>query len=240
MIKSKTSIEGNYRHVRERVQRAAESVGRNPDDVKIIVVTKGHPIEKIQELLDINVNEFGENRVDEALLKVETFANNNRVQWHMIGHIQSRKAPVVSQHFNLVHSVDRIKIAQKLDQHARQANRVLPVFLQFNTSGEQTKSGWQATDESNWEMLADQISLIFSLQNLAVRGLMTMAPYHSNPEKSRPFFDRLRRLKEFFRASYPHTNLTELSMGMSGDYEIAVAEGATHLRIGTAILGAKN
>jgi hypothetical protein len=157
----------------------------------------------------------------------------------MIGHVQSRKARQVCEHFNLIHSLDRIKLANKLDRFAKEFQRVLPVLLQFNVSGEETKSGWAAYNEAGWSELLPEMENIIQMKNLEVRGLMTMAPFSQNPEEARPFFVKLRKLRDFLAKKFPETSWDELSMGMSGDYEVGVQEGATIVRIGTAIVESK-
>ena len=230
------TIQNNYRRVRENIEKAAHSVGRDPCSVKLLVVTKGQPIEKIQAVLSAGGNFFGENYVEEATSKIKTLADQ-QIEWHMIGHVQSRKARLVSEYFDYVHSLDSYKLARRLDNFSRENNRVLPVFLECNVSQEESKFGWSAWDEDRWPEFADEISSIMELPNITVRGLMTMPPYDPDPEKSRPYFVKLRRLQDLLMGKFPQTNFSELSMGMSGDYHIAVQEGATIVRVGTAIVG---
>ena len=157
----------------------------------------------------------------------------------MIGHLQSRKAELVCEHFNYLHSLDRLKLANRLNRFAAEKGVILPVLLQFNMSGEITKSGWQAVDESRWKDLVSELSSILQLPNLSVKGLMTMAPYGSDPEEARPVFVALRRLRDYLAEQFPQATWQELSMGMSSDYKVAVQEGATLLRVGSAILGTR-
>jgi pyridoxal phosphate enzyme (YggS family) len=237
MAESREKIKENYHIVLERIQRAAESVGRNPGDVNLIVVTKGHSIEVLHMLIEMGVLQIGENRVEEALLKMKTLPPQTGVQWHMIGHVQSRKAKQVCEHFYYLHALDRMKLAQRLDRYSNEMGRVFPAILQFNVSGEGTKSGWLANDENEWNNLLPEVGTILELHNLEVQGLMTMAPYSLNPEDSRPFFVRLAKLREFLASQFPSVKWDQLSMGMSSDYEVGIQEGATFVRIGTAILG---
>jgi pyridoxal phosphate enzyme (YggS family) len=155
----------------------------------------------------------------------------------MIGHLQSRKAPIVAEHFDMLQSLDRRDLAEKLQTRAAGFGRRLPVLLEFNTGGEESKSGWNAVDENNWPHLLEDVRQIAALPNLELRGLMTMPPLFETPEEARPFFVRLRRLRDFIQSQIAEVDLRELSMGTSADYEIAVQEGATLVRIGTAILG---
>jgi pyridoxal phosphate enzyme (YggS family) len=155
----------------------------------------------------------------------------------MIGHVQSRKASLVAQHFDLVHSLDSLRLAQRLDKSAKEAGRRLPVLLEFNVSGEQSKHGWQAAEDGRWEDLMAEIHLITTLGNLHIRGLMTMPPLSTDPEEARSHFQRLRRLQAFLRKRAPEAEWDELSMGTSADFAVAVEEGATLVRVGQAILG---
>jgi hypothetical protein len=153
--------------------------------------------------------------------------------------VQSRKARLIADHFALLHSLDSLKLAQRLDRFALEQNRILPVLLEFNVGGEENKSGWDASDESKWEIFLPAIKSLLDLPNLRVRGLMTMPPLGTDPEDSRRFFLRLRLLRDHLASAYPQTDWRELSMGTSADYLVAVEEGATLVRVGTAIVGAR-
>jgi len=155
----------------------------------------------------------------------------------MIGAIQQGKEKEIAAKFMEVHSLESIKTANKLDEFAKLYERTLPVYLEFNVSGEETKHGWGAWNEKQWLGLIPELSEILDLSNIYVKGLMTMAPYSVKPQNARPYFQRLRHLRDFLAREFPHSNLNGLSMGMSGDYEIAIEEGATILRIGSALVG---
>ncbi len=157
----------------------------------------------------------------------------------MIGHVQSRKARLVADHFELLHSLDSLKLAQRLNRFAAERNRVLPVLLEFNVGGEESKSGWDASNESQWERLLPELNLLLDLPNLGVRGLMTMPPLEADPDQARRFFQRLRLLRDQLASHFPQADWRELSMGTSADYAVAVEEGATLVRVGTAIVGAR-
>ncbi|MHB8777795.1 MAG: YggS family pyridoxal phosphate-dependent enzyme, partial [Anaerolineales bacterium] len=159
--------------------------------------------------------------------------------WHMIGHVQSRKAQLLAMNFNFLHSLDNLKLAKRLDRYCGEAGRNLPVLLEFNVGGEESKGGWLAWDETRWPELLAELAEIPALPNLKVRGLMTMPPLGENAEFSRPFFRKLKRLQEYLSTQFPQVDLSELSMGTSFDYEVAVEEGATFVRVGTAIVGAR-
>lgn len=232
-----TTIAERYSRVQERIARAALCAGREPDEIRLVTVTKGQPVEKIRQVIAAGGRLLGENYVEEALPKMEAIGNLPGLAWHMVGHVQSRKAQEVSQAFAMVHSLDSARLAARLERFAAEKGRKLPVLLECNVSGEASKFGWPAWDESRWGELAGQLAPLASLPNLSVGGLMTMAPFFDRPEQARPYFARLRRLCEFLQNQLPGLLGAELSMGMSGDFEAAIQEGATIVRIGTAILG---
>ncbi|MEN8172504.1 MAG: YggS family pyridoxal phosphate-dependent enzyme [Chloroflexota bacterium] len=229
-------IVDNYHQVLERLTKAAQSANRKPEDIKLIVVTKARPVEIVQAVVDAGARFLGENYPEEGVEKMAFSASEN-VEWHMIGHIQSRKAKMVVENYAWVHAVDRMKIANRLNRFAQERNLQLPVLLEFNVSGEASKYGWSAWDQSRWFELAESLNPLFDLDHLQIRGLMTMPPFTSDPEDARPFFRRLRLLKSFLAEQFPDTNWDHLSMGMSNDFEVAVQEGATMVRVGTAIVG---
>jgi hypothetical protein len=231
------AILANYRRVLQQIEQSAGSVGRDPQSVRLVVVTKGHPVTSVQQALDAGINIFGENYAEEGVAKKLAFAGKTGIEWHMIGHVQSRKAHLVCQHFDWLHSLDSLRLAQRLDRFAAEIGRRIPLLLECNVSGEQTKSGWPAWDEARWEALLPEIAQITALVNLELRGLMTMAPFFDEPEPARPYFRRLVRLQGFFTHHLPQARWDELSMGMSGDFTVAVQEGATIVRVGTAIMG---
>jgi PLP dependent protein len=231
-------IAENYNHVLDSIQQAARTAGREPGAVRLVVVTKGQPLAALQQVLAAGARLLGENYVDEGLEKMHALPAQPGVEWHMIGHIQSRKARAVCESFGYVHSLDSMKLAARLDRFSAEArSSSLPVLLQCNVSGEETKFGWPAWDESSWPALADELAPLLDYKHLQVRGLMTMAPYLDDPEGARPTFRRLRKLLEFLVGRMPSLELCELSMGMSGDYRPAIEEGSTLVRIGSAILG---
>jgi pyridoxal phosphate enzyme (YggS family) len=237
LMLSHEEIAANYRAVWERVGAAALGAGRAVDAVRLVVVTKGQPLQAAWAAILAGASCLGENYVEEAVPKILALSNENPVEWHMIGHVQSRKAEPVSRHFAVVHSLDNLKLARRLDRFAGEAGRSLPVLLECNVSGEASKFGWEAWEEADWSRLAEQLAPVLDLPNLDVRGLMTIAPFSPQPETARPCFQRLRRLQTFLRGQFPQLPWAELSMGMSADFEVAVQEGATIVRIGTAILG---
>jgi pyridoxal phosphate enzyme (YggS family) len=231
------SIQERHLAVLERIGRAAKSAGRDPQCVRLVVVTKTQPLEVVEAAIEAGVRCLGENYPEEGVTKIQSLTGYSAVEWHMIGHVQSRKAALVARYFNFMHSLDSVKLARRLDVFCGEAGRNLPVLLEFNVGGEGSKSGWSAWDEARWADLTGDISSVLELQNLQVRGLMAMPPLGETAEFSRPFFQKLRRLQEFLASSFPQAEWTELSMGTSLDYEVAVTEGATLVRIGTAIVG---
>lgn len=229
-------IQANYRQVSDTIATVAQRAGRVPDQIKLVVVTKGHPLETLRQAWAAGIRVFGENYVEEGLEK-QLALEQGGIEWHMIGHLQSRKARLVSGHFDMLHSLDSVKLANRLDRFCAEFERRLPVLLECNVSGEASKFGMPAWEEESWSGLAPLVSSILALSHLQLCGLMTMAPFSSDPEAARPYFRRLRRLRDFLASCFPGAFLPHLSMGMSGDYQVAVQEGATIVRIGTAILG---
>jgi pyridoxal phosphate enzyme (YggS family) len=231
------NIADNYQRVLEAIARAAQTVGRTAADIRLVVVTKGHSLAIAQEAIAAGAHILGENYVEEAVTKILPCRRYSGVEWHMIGHVQSRKAAPVVEYFTWVHSVDSLKLASRLDRFAAQAGRRMPVLLECNVSGEASKYGFPAWQETGWTALLAELEQIIALPNVSVRGLMTMAPFLSNAEDARPYFHRLRCLRDWLAIQLPRAEWSDLSMGMSADYEVAIQEGATLVRIGTAILG---
>lgn len=233
--------------VQARVAAAARQVGRDPAEVQIVAVSKTVPAERVAALARLGIWQFGENRVEEAEAKIpdvrallgEDLAH--RISWYLVGHLQSRKAARALDVFDEVHSVDTVRLAARLDRLAAAQGRRLPVLLEVNISGEATKYGLPAGswphDRKQAAVLYAQIEAILSLPHLNVRGLMTVAPLTSDPEAVRPVFRRLRELRDALAGRWPGHALPVLSMGMSDDYEVAVEEGATMIRLGRAIFG---
>jgi len=232
-------IRERYLHTLEQISRAALKVNRQPQDIRLVVVTKSQPLDVVEAAIEAGAQILGENYPEEGVMKIQSLAAQSGVEWHMIGHVQSRKARLVTDHFALLHSLDRMKLAQRLDQFAAGKNHVLSVLLEFNVGGEENKSGWDASTDSAWEMFLPEIKSLLELPSLRVHGLMTMPPLGSEPEDSRRYFQRLRLLRDHLASLYPQADWHELSMGTSSDYTVAVEEGATLVRVGTAIVGAR-
>jgi pyridoxal phosphate enzyme (YggS family) len=234
-----TQIRERYQTTLERIAAAAKASGRDPESVRLVVVTKAQPLEVVQAAVQAGAHLLGENYPEESVSKISSFGPESGVEWHMIGHVQSRKARLVIDHFDLLQSLDSLKLAERLNRMAVEAERVLPVMLELNVGGEESKYGWPAAHEKDWPALYPVFDSILRLENLQIRGLMTMPPLETDPEDARVYFRTLRLLRDHLAARYPQTNWHELSMGTSADYEVAVQEGATLVRIGTAIVGAR-
>ncbi|MFN3491030.1 MAG: YggS family pyridoxal phosphate-dependent enzyme [Anaerolineales bacterium] len=232
-------IKERYESTLEKIAFSAKKVGRNPESVKLVVVTKSQPVEVVQAAIEAGAKILGENYAEEGVTKIQSLSGFSAVEWHMIGHVQSRKAQLVAERFNFLHSLDSLKLAKRLDRFCGEAKRLLPVLLEFNVGGEESKSGWQAFDESRWSELLADVNEVKALPNLQIRGLMAMPPLGDDAEFSRPFFVKVKRLQEFLMKQFPQVDFSELSMGTSVDYEVAVEEGATFVRVGTAIVGAR-
>jgi pyridoxal phosphate enzyme (YggS family) len=216
----------------KKISHAAMSAGRSPDDVKLIAVTKTVGIEKIREAVDIGLRTFGENKVQEAQKKIANLKSdiaNLRIEWHLIGHLQKNKAKYAVQLFDLIHTIDSIELAEEISRQAEKIDKIQRVLVQVKLSEEEKKHG---TSEEEFMTLLKKINV---LNNIRLEGLMTMPPFFEDPEKTRPYFRRLKALRD--NAGY---RLPELSMGMSNDFEVAIQEGATMVRIGTAIFGERS
>ena len=229
-------VRDRYNLVLENIAKAAIKARRNPDHIKVVIVTKGHSSEIVEAVLACGASRLGENYVEEAIPKINDFSNLE-AEWHMIGHIQSRKTKLVCENFSYIHSLDRKKIALRLDRCMAEMGGRLPVLLECNVSAEESKFGFPAWNIDRQAALVDEIGPILALPNLDVRGLMTMPPWDPDPETSRPYYRRLTQIQDLLIRNYPQSNMGELSMGMSNDYAVAIQEGATFVRIGTAIVG---
>jgi pyridoxal phosphate enzyme (YggS family) len=218
-------------NVKNRIETAARGCGRNPETIRLVAVSKTVPTNRVRQAIEAGATILGENYVQEARTKFNDLATYP-VSWHFIGHLQSNKAKYAVRLFDLIHSVDTLKLARELDKQSHKINKIQEVLIQVNISEEASKSGVNVKDTYN---LLKDISL---LENLSVKGLMTMPPYFNAPEKVRPYFAALRGLRDRLeQKGLLNMSLSELSMGMTGDFEVAIQEGATLVRIGTAIFG---
>ena len=218
--------------VRARIARAAEASGRSPESVRLVAVTKAHPLEAVEAALDAGLTDLGENRVEELEAKVEVFGAN-AATWHMIGHVQSRKAGRATQVADVIHSVDTARLGERLSRAAEAEGSRIAVLAQVNTAAEPSKSGFDVADA------AEAIHALAEMPGLEVRGLMTMAPFVDDESVLAGAFAGLRNLSERLRGVSAGVG-PELSMGMTNDLEIAIREGSTMVRIGTALFGERD
>ncbi|MBN1354356.1 MAG: YggS family pyridoxal phosphate-dependent enzyme [Candidatus Omnitrophica bacterium] len=214
-------VRENLARIRERISKAAEKSSRAPDAIKLVVVTKEAGIDEILQAIEEGVRDIGENRLKDALAKKESL-DSHVLTWHMIGHLQSNKAKEAVKLFSVIHSVDSAKLAEILNKEARKNGKVQDIFIEVNVSGEKSKFGVQPKGIEAFLKEAE------TFRNLKIRGLMTMAPFTDNAETTRPVFKKLKELADA-------NGLKELSMGMSQDFEVAIEEGSTMVRIGRAI-----
>jgi pyridoxal phosphate enzyme (YggS family) len=235
-VEMTSEIKQRFEIVEERINSAAARAGINAAGIKLVVVTKQKSAQVVQALVELGLSSIGESYLNEAQFKMELL-QDLPIEWHMIGTIQKGKEKQVANDFDVIHSLDRLRLAERISQQAVVMERVIPAYLEFNVSGEPTKQGWNAKRTADWEKLLPEVERILSLPGLDVKGLMTMAPYSLDPESARPYFRKLRELRDYLKANLKTRKLNGLSMGMSGDFEIAIEEGATILRIGTALVG---
>lgn len=225
----------NLKDVYRKIAHAAMRAGRCPSEVKLIAVSKGVDAEAIKNAVENGIREFGENRIQEAQDKIafiKACLPKSRVKWHLIGHLQKNKAKIAVKLFDMIHSVDSLDLAVLLNRYAEETDKKQRILIQVKLSDEDNKHGIKK------ENLIDTLGGIRHLCNLQVEGLMTIPPYFDDPERVRPFFKELRELKD--KAVQAGFGLTQLSMGMSNDFEIAIDEGATMVRVGTAIFGERS
>lgn len=223
-------LSDNLEKVKERVKLAAIRANRNPDDVMLIAVSKTKPAEAVKEVYDCGIRDFGENKVQEICMKKEILPED--INWHMIGHLQRNKVKMVIDKACLIHSVDSIRLAKQISEEAVKKNITVQILLEVNVAEEESKYGF-STEET--EVVLREIA---AMPNILVRGLMTSAPYTENSEENRQFFRTLKQLCVDLKAkNIDNTSMDYLSMGMTGDFEVAIEEGATHIRVGTAIFG---
>jgi PLP dependent protein len=225
-------IAQNIEEIREKMAKAAARCGRSIDEILLLAVSKTFPTELITRAADAGIRMFGENRVQEAENKIPQVAGRPGMQWHLIGHLQTNKARRAAELFDVVHSIDSVKLASRLDQTSLGAGKMLSVLIQVDLGGEETKFG------ADPAQIRDIVSAMPGFRNLRLDGLMIIPPLFENPDQVRPYFARLRKIRDELEAEQPGClGMKHLSMGMSHDFEQAIEEGATILRIGTAIFG---
>lgn len=226
-------IQSNLKKIHDDIQAAAQRSGQDASRITLIAVSKRKPAEMIQQAIDAGHRDFGENYIQEAMEKIDLLGRKSAV-WHFIGHLQSNKAKFAVKYFDLIHTVDTVKLAKAINHQAQKIGKIQKILLQVNIARETTKSG---AEESEILDIAKQAC---RLDNLHVSGLMCMPPFFDDPEDARIYFKRLKQIsKEIETLNLPNTAMTHLSMGMSNDFTVAVEEGATFVRVGTAIFGAR-
>ena len=234
IYKIKTMIEENVRKIKERVALACSRVNRDPAAITIVAVSKGRSVQEIREAAAAGITDVGENRIQEAAVKYNGLrlaaCGLRPVKWHLVGHLQTNKVKDAVKIFDLIHSVDSPHLAVEIDKEAAKINKVQDILIQVNTSGEVTKFGLKP------DAAVEVIKEIAGLKNISIKGLMTIAPLSDNPEQTRPYFRALRELKDKLVQLWTvDCGLWTLSMGMTDDFEVAIEEGATMLRLGRAV-----
>ncbi|PKO07539.1 MAG: YggS family pyridoxal phosphate-dependent enzyme [Chloroflexi bacterium HGW-Chloroflexi-3] len=234
------TIDRNFKKVMDDIDSYCNLFNRERESVKLIVVTKSQPSEKIDQVIAAGARYLGENYPEETSEKKSNLINlPEDLEWHMIGHLQSRKSQLVINEFTMMHSLDSVKLAKRLDRQLKAEDKKFPVLLQFNVGGEDSKFGWNASDKKNWSSVISEVAEVVNCSNLVIEGLMTMPPFTSNEAESRIYFKKLRELGQYLQSEFPELYIKEYSMGTSHDFKMAIAEGATMIRIGTAIMGSR-
>ena len=226
-------LKDNLKKVEENIQAACDRSGRNRDEITLIAVSKTKPVEMLQEIYDENIRDFGENKVQELCDKIEKMPSD--IKWHMIGHLQRNKVKYIVGKVALIHSVDSYRLAEEISIQAKKHNTIVPILVEVNIAHEESKFG---ISEEDAILLVKEIS---ELENIRIMGLMTIAPYVENPEDNRMYFRKIKELSvDINSKNIDNVSMEILSMGMTGDYEVAIEEGATMIRVGTGIFGARN
>lgn len=227
------SVCENYKEVEKHVEEACKRAGRKREEVTLIAVSKTKPVSMIEELLPLNVTEFGENKVQELTAKAEVLPAN--LHWHMIGHLQRNKVKYIVDKACIIHSVDSLHLAEEISKEAQKKQVTANILIEVNVAEEESKFGVRTSE------VLPLIKAISVLPNISIKGLMTIAPYVENPEENRWIFQKLKNLSIDIKGkNFDNVTMDVLSMGMTGDYEVAIEEGATHVRVGTGIFGERN
>lgn len=243
MTDNATQIAENLNMVREKINSALVSSGRSGDKVKLVVVTKGQSIQKMQALMHAGEKVLGENYPEETDKKIQELREMEDIkdlEWHMIGHIQSRKIKYLIRYFDVIESVESIETAEKLNQRFEMAGQKVRILLEVNLSGEETKQGFALAQKQTWQKFMDDVQKIRGMKSLELTGLMTMPPLGREAEKSRPIFRLCKELQGYANQALGSQVIKDLSMGTSFDFPVAIEEGATIIRIGEAIMGPRN
>ena len=226
-------LKENLANVEKNIEQACKNAGRSRDEVTLIAVSKTKPVEMLQEIYDENIRDFGENKVQELCSKMEQLPSD--IRWHMIGHLQRNKVKYIVGKVELIHSVDTYRLAEEINIQAKKQNVIVPILVEVNIAHEESKFGISAEDSI---LLVEEIS---KLENIRIKGLMTIAPYVENPEDNRLYFRKIKQLSvDITNKNIDNVLMEILSMGMTGDYMVAIEEGATMVRVGTGIFGERN
>ena len=226
-------LKENLANVEKNIEQACKNAGRSRDEVTLIAVSKTKPVEMLQEIYDENIRDFGENKVQELCSKMEQLPSD--IRWHMIGHLQRNKVKYIVGKVELIHSVDTYRLAEEINIQAKKQNVIVPILVEVNIAHEESKFGISAEDAI---LLVEEIS---KLENIRIKGLMTIAPYVENPEDNRLYFQKIKQLSvDITNKNIDNVFMEILSMGMTGDYMVAIEEGATMVRVGTGIFGERN
>lgn len=226
-------LKENLTNVEKNIEQACKNAGRSRDEVTLIAVSKTKPVEMLQEIYDENIRDFGENKVQELCSKMEQLPSD--IRWHMIGHLQRNKVKYIVGKVELIHSVDTYRLAEEINIQAKKQNVIVPILVEVNIAHEESKFGISAEDAI---LLVEEIS---KLENIRIKGLMTIAPYVENPEDNRLYFRKIKQLSvDITNKNIDNVFMEILSMGMTGDYMVAIEEGATMVRVGTGIFGERN
>ena len=226
-------LKENRANVEKNIEQACKNAGRNRNEVTLIAVSKTKPVEMLQEIYDENIRDFGENKVQELCSKMEQLPSD--IRWHMIGHLQRNKVKYIVGKVELIHSVDTYRLAEEINIQAKKQNVIVPILVEVNIAHEESKFGISAEDAI---LLVEEIS---RLENIRINGLMTIAPYVENPEDNRLYFRKIKQLSvDITNKNIDNVSMEILSMGMTGDYMVAIEEGATMVRVGTGIFGERN
>ena len=226
-------LKENLANVEKNIEQACKNAGRSRDEVTLIAVSKTKPVEMLQEIYDENIRDFGENKVQELCSKMEQLPSD--IRWHMIAHLQRNKVKYIVGKVELIHSVDTYRLAEEINIQAKKQNVIVPILVEVNIAHEESKFGISAEDAI---LLVEEIS---KLENIRIKGLMTIAPYVENPEDNRLYFRKIKQLSvDITNKNIDNVFMEILSMGMTGDYMVAIEEGATMVRVGTGIFGERN
>jgi pyridoxal phosphate enzyme (YggS family) len=232
-MEEKLMLKENLANVEKNIEQACKNAGRNRNEVTLIAVSKTKPVEMLQEIYDENIRDFGENKVQELCSKMEQLPSD--IHWHMIGHLQRNKVKYIVGKVELIHSVDTYRLAEEINIQAKKQNVIVPILVEVNIAHEESKFGISAEDAI---LLVEEIS---RLENIRIKGLMTIAPYVENPEDNRLYFRKIKQLSvDITNKNIDNVSMEILSMGMTGDYMVAIEEGATMVRVGTGIFGERN